>query len=225
MNKKHVGIGMVLTAVLLAVHLVMVDDYGITWDFHHHFFAGLFHLGLPFKEELTRYIPFSGPDPRGTYEWPFGPLMLIAPTITYQIFHEMLGLLAFDNTYHLSIIVTGVAGVFILYLFLLEAFGFTTALAGFMFLALLPRYFGDLHNNMKDVPQAAAFALAIWMFWRLVQYKRPKDLIFATLAFAIAFNTKVNTLMVPVIGGVWWVVSNYELRIRNYDKKAHAVFS
>ncbi|MDP1722104.1 MAG: glycosyltransferase family 39 protein [Candidatus Gottesmanbacteria bacterium] len=219
MNKKHIITGFVLTILLFAVHLVIIDDYGITWDFHHHFFAGLYHLGIPLKESLTKNIPFTMPDPRGTYDLPFGPLMLIAPTITYQIFHEWLGLLAFDNAYHLSIIVSGVAGVFILYLFLLEAFGLATALAGFAFLALLPRYFGDLHNNMKDVPQAAAFALAIYMFWRLARYKRLKDLILATLAFAIAFNTKVNTLLVPVIAGMWMFLTSIKgLVYRGKDK-------
>ena len=143
--------------------------------------------------------------------------------------------MAFDNAYHLSIIVSGVAGVFILYLFLLEAFGLATALAGFVFLALLPRYFGDLHNNMKDVPQTAAFALAIYMFWRLAKYKRIKDVVFATLAFAVAFNTKVNTLLVPIIAGMWWSTTalfsqasshlNHEVRSMKYDKKAKIFLS
>ncbi|MEK7544062.1 MAG: glycosyltransferase family 39 protein [Patescibacteria group bacterium] len=218
MNKVHFTTGLILTLLLLIVHLAIIDDYGITWDFHHHFFAGLYHLGIPLKESLTKNIPFTMPDPRGTYDLPFGPLMLIAPTITYQIFHETLKLLAFDNAYHLSIIVTGAAGVFILYLFLLEAFGLTTALAGFAFLALLPRYWGDLHNNMKDVPQAAAFTLAIYMFWRLARYQRIKDLLFATLAFAIAFNTKVNTLLVPVIAGVW-MVGNSIFDVRKLENR------
>ncbi len=230
-----IRVGLILTLLLLLVHLLIIDDYGITWDFHHHFFAGLYHLGIPLNESLTKNIPFTMPDPRGTYDLPFGPLMLIAPTITYQIFHEFLGVMAFDNAYHLSIIISGVAGVFILYLFLLEAFGLTTALAGFAFIALLPRYWGDLHNNMKDVPQAAAFALAIYMFWRLAKYKRIKDVVFATLAFAVAFNTKVNTLLVPIIAGMWWSTTalfsqasshlNHEVRSMKYDKKAKIFLS
>ena len=203
MNKRRIRIGLILTLILFLIHLSIIDNYGITWDFHHHFFAGLWHLGIPVKEELTKNIPFTIPDPRGTYDLPFGPLMLIAPTITYEIFFEKLKLLAFDNAYHLSIIASSVLGIFVLYLFLTEAFGFTTGLAGLVFIGLLPRYWGDLHNNMKDAPQAAAFALAIYMFWRLVKHKRVKDLIIACLAFAIAFNTKVNALFVPVIAGLW----------------------
>lgn len=199
MKRTHIAIGIALTILLFLVHLALIDDYGITWDFHHHFFAGLHHLGIPLREDLTRNIPFTMPDPRGTYDLPFGPLMLIAPAMTYQLFHETWKLLAFDNAYHLAIIIESVAGILVLYLFLLEAFGFHTALAGFALLALLPRYWGDLHNNMKDAPQAAAFALAIYLFWRLVRYKRVRDLLRASAAFAVAFNTKVNALMVPVI--------------------------
>jgi len=205
MNKKHLRVGLILTAILLVAHLLILNDYGLTWDFHHHFFAGMHLLKQPVGPELAQGLPFTEPDPRGTVNLPFGPLMSIAPVASYLVFFKWLRILAFDNAYNLSIVVSGVGGIFILYLFLLEAFGFTTALAGFTILALLPRYFGDLHNNMKDVPQAAAFTLAIWMFWRLAKYKRIRDLIFASLAFAIAFNTKVNTIMVPVIGGIWMI--------------------
>ncbi len=201
--KQYIKIGILLSILLFAVHLAIIDDYGATWDFHHHFFAGLYHLGLPQTPKLTEFLPFVMPDPRGTYELPFGPLMSIAPIVTYQIFHETMGIMAWDNAYHLSIILSAVIGVFVLYLFLLEAFDFPTALTGFFFLALLPRFFGDLHNNMKDVPQAAAFALAIYTFWRLLNTRKTKDLIFAVLAFAIAFNTKVNTLFVLPITGLW----------------------
>lgn len=235
MNKVTIRIGLVAIIMLFVVHVTILPDYGLTWDFHHHFFAGMHLLKQPITTEMTANLPFTEPDPRGTYKLPFGPLMSIAPVATYLVFFKWLGLLAFDNAYNLSIVISGVAGIFILYLFLLEALGFTTALAGFAFIALLPRFWGDLHNNMKDVPQAVAFTLAIWMFWRLVRYQRIRDLIFASLAFAVAFNTKVNTVVVPAIAAVWWILTaffsltlskvNLELRIRNYGKKANTFFS
>lgn len=205
MSKKNIIIGIVLSLFLFMVHIFISDDYGATWDFHHHFFAGLKLLDHPITNELTANLPFSEPDPRNTSSLPFGPIMSLAPATTYVIFFEKLKLLAFDNAYNLSIVISGVAGILFLYLFLLEATNFPTALAGFALIALLPRYFGDLHNNMKDVPQAAAFTLAIWLFWRLWYYRRFKDLILASLAFAIAFNTKVNTIAVPIITLSWMI--------------------
>lgn len=204
--KRHVLlVGILLFVLLLAIHLLTIDDYGLTWDFHHHFFAGLSLLGRTI-EPYAKGIQFVAPDPRLTTKLPFGPLMSIAPVTTYIIFFEKLKLLAFDNAYNLSIITTGIAGIVILYFLLSEAINQKTALVAAILLALLPRYFGDLHNNMKDVPQAAAFTLAIWMFWRLVQYRKPTDVLLAASFFAIAFNTKVNTLAVPLVAFLWMLL-------------------
>lgn len=202
-ERKPFALGIVLILVILTIHLVILNDYGLTWDFHHHFFAGLHLLRQPITEEMTRQIPFTIPDPRLSAELPFGPLMSIAPTASYLILFEGLKLLTFDSAYNFMIVVIGISGILILFLFLKEALDSKIAMVGALFLALLPRYFGDLHNNMKDVPQAVAFAFALFMVWRLVYYRRPMDLWFAVIAFAIAFNTKVNTVAVPIIAFLW----------------------
>lgn len=204
--KRGVWIGIFLTTLLLIVHTIILDDYGLTWDFHHHFFAGLHHLGVIPGPKLTDHIPFTMPDPRGTYDLPFGPIMLVTPVTTYLLFFEKLHILSFDNAYHIGIVIVAMLGLLSLFLLLLETEGLAMAIVGFIFLALLPRYFGDLHNNMKDVPQSAAFTFAIWMYWRLLQYRRPRDLLFALVSFAIAFNMKVNTLFVPIIAFCWTII-------------------
>lgn len=209
MNKKNLLVGLMLCLVLLVIHLLMINDYGLTWDFHHHFFAGLQLLKIPLDKSFTDYLPFTKPSPIITSELPFGPIMSIAPVLSYLIFFEKLKLLAFDNAYNLAIILSGVSGVFVLYLFLLEATNRKIAVISLAILVFLPRFFGDLHNNMKDIPQATAFTLAIWLFWRLLNYRRIKDLLFASFAFAIAFNTKVNTLAVPVIAFIWTAIVLY----------------
>ncbi len=218
MNKHHIRLGIFLTIIVFIIHVFILDDYGLTWDFHHHFFAGLTRLGRPITDDLTKFIPFTNPSPLITNDLPFGPLMSIVPVLSYQLFFEKLKLLAFDNAYNLAIVASGVSGIGILYFFMLEATNFPTALASLIFLTLLPRYFGDLHNNMKDVPQSAAFAFAIWMFWRLVKYQRVKDLLLASIAFAIAFNTKVNTLVMPIIAGLWILILHI-LNLRNSNDR------
>lgn len=202
MKKHGLAIGIFLFFLLVLVHVAIIDDYGLTWDFHHHFFAGLTLLGHSI-EPYADHIQFTAPDPRLTTKLPFGPLMSIAPVSSYLLLFERLKLLAFDNAYNLAIIVSGVSGIVILYFFLAQAINVETAIVAAIILSLFPRYFGDLHNNMKDVPQAAAFTLAIWMVWRLFMYRTPRDLMLAVTSFAIAFNTKVNTLAVPIIAGLW----------------------
>lgn len=198
--------GIAITLLYLSIHLLIMNDYGISWDFHYHNFAGLYHLGQPVPKVTDPYpIPFTPPDPRLTTEDPFGPFTQIIPTVSYLIFFEKLHWLPFDSAYNLPSIVFGSLGILVLFLFINEAINFPTAMFSAVFLALLPTHFGYLHNNMKDVPDAFAFALAIYLFWRLTRYQRLRDLFWAVLAFAFAFNVKINSVMIPVVCLVWFM--------------------
>lgn len=202
-----IGIGLLLTLVYFLLHLYLINDYGISWDFHYHHFAGLYHLGQKVPSISEPYpIPFTPPDPRLTVEDPFGPFTQIIPSASYLLFYDKLHILPFDSAYNLPSVVFGSLGVLVLFLFLYEAVNFRAALFSSVFLALLPTHFGYLHNNMKDVPNAFAFTLAVFMFWRLVRYQRIRDLILAIAGFAFAFNVKINSVMIPVICLIWFIL-------------------
>lgn len=204
-NKK-ILIGLLFSLFYLTVNLFIINDYGISWDFHYHHFAGLYHLGQPVPKIDQPYtIPFTPPDPRLTTEDPFGPFTQILPSASYLFFYEKLGWLPFDSAYNLPAVIFGSLGIFVLFLFLYESINFPVAFFSALFLALLPTHFGYLHNNIKDVPNAFAFTLAIYLFWRLVKYQRAKDLLLAAFAFAFAFNVKINSIMIPVINLAWFV--------------------
>ncbi|OGG30912.1 hypothetical protein A3I51_04905 [Candidatus Gottesmanbacteria bacterium RIFCSPLOWO2_02_FULL_38_8] len=115
-------------------------------------------------------------------------------------------MLPFDIAYNLPMVIFGSLGVLVQYFFLLEAFNFPIALLGSLILALNPTYIGYLHNNMKDIPNAFAFALSIWLFWRLVKFRNVSSLLFASLAFAFAFNVKINSVFIPVICGLYYLL-------------------
>lgn len=184
-----------------------MKDYGISWDFHYHHFAGLYHLGQKVPSIDDPYpIPFTPPDPRLATNDPFGPFTQIIPTVSYLIFYERLHLLPFDSTYNLPSVIFGSLGVLVLFLFLYESINFPVAIFSSIFLALLPTHFGYLHNNMKDIPNAFAFSLAIYLFWRLARYQRIKDLFLAILSFAFAFNIKINSVMIPAVCLVWFIL-------------------
>lgn len=195
-----------LVLLFLLVHLLVIHDYGFTWDFHFHFFGGGKLLGISPQQLEPRNLPFVEPDPRRASSLPYGPLMSIPPVASYLFFYKTINLLPPDVAYHLPIIVWGVAGIGILYAFLKEAFGPRVAILGSLFIALTPRFFADMHNNMKDVPSAVIFALNIWLLWRMVKHKRLSDLLFAVLAFAAAFNVKINSIYIPIVFGVWLIL-------------------
>ncbi len=203
MKPGFVRLGIAITILLLSLHIVLNPSYPVSWDFFHHFFAGLSFIRHPLPTDMVEHIPFPQPDPRTTTKLPFGPLVSLPPILSYVLFTLKLNLIPFDQAYNLPIIIVGIAGTLILYLFLLEAFNFPIAISALVMLALYPRYAADIHYNMKDVPQVVAFALAVWMFWRLVNGRRRKDLVLAVVAFAVAFNTKVNTVFMPIVGAVW----------------------
>jgi len=213
-------LAIVISFVYFLIHLFIINDYGLSWDYHFHLYGGLHHLGLPVpKATDPPPVPFTPPDPRLTVEDPFGPIMSIVPVISQKLFFEKLNLLPFDSAYNLPSVIYGALGIGLIFLFLFQAVGLPVAVIGSLFLALLPNYFGYLHNNMKDIPSAFAFALSIYTFWRLVKKRRIRDLVFAVISFAFAFNIKINSIFIPVICGAWYGVIRGIGKIREREWK------
>lgn len=191
----------------LIVHVALINDYGLTWDFHHHFFAGGYFLGIKPEELEPRPLPYVAPDPRETVILPYGPLVQIIPTASWLLFFKTLHILPPDNAYHLPIILAGIAGIAVLLFFMKEAIGRTEGIIAAIFLFLTPRFFSDLHNDMKDVPSASVIALNMWLLYRLYRYRRIRDMVLASLGFMLAWNTKLNAMFIPIIFAVFLSVS------------------
>ncbi len=209
MKSTYIARAFLLTIFLFIIHLFIINDYSINWDFHHVFFAGLYHTGHPVTRDLWYGLPFNDPDPMRMVETPFGPLQSAIPVLSYTTFFEKLKLLPFDSAFNLPAVLAGSAGVFILFLFLLETFNPATAWAGFLFLALYPRFWGDLHTNVKDIPTAVLYTLSIYLAWRAVNRRIWPDIIAAGIATGITFNLKVNAIFIPIIIAVWilWLLA------------------
>ncbi len=211
---KHTAL--VIFTVLIAVHIFIINDYGLTWDFHFHLFGGGKLLGLSWQQLEPRILPYVEPDPRNAWSLPYGPLMSIPPVASYLFLYKFLQILPQDSAYHLPIILWGIGGILALYGLLKKAINKRVALFAAFFLSVMPRFFSDLHNNMKDVPSAAIFAINIWLLWRLVRYKRLSDLLLAALGFAVAFNVKINSIFIPVIFAAWLLFLNFSFtKLRN----------
>ncbi len=203
--------GWVLVLGFLCIHMLTINDFGLTWDYHFHFFGGGHFLGLSWQQLEPRALPYVEPDPRFAWTLPYGPIMSIPPVVAFLLLYKTWHLLPPDSAYNLISILWGVAGIGILYIFMKQAVSSRVAILAALFLGLTPRYFGDIHNNMKDPPSAAVFALNMWLLWRLVQRKRPTDLFWAVLAFALAFNVKVNAIYIPVVFATWLLVTHFSL--------------
>ena len=209
MKRSILSIGVFIVLLSFIIHLFVMNDYGLTWDFLHHFFAGAKFFGLSWNQVITKPLPYSFPDPRGTYQLPYGPFISIIPFISYQLLYAKTHLFPLDIAYNLPIVLVGSLGPALLFLFLSQALkDKRKALIAAVFLFFLPRYFGDLHNNMKDIPMAVVFCLNVWLLWRLYTFRRLRDLLLASLGFAVAFSTKVNSLFIPILFGVFLTIVN-----------------
>ncbi len=186
--------GLFLVIIFLCINIATINDYGVTWDFSYHFNAGLWHLKLP----LTDSAFIMGPSP---------PLSDILPTLGNIIFNTKLHIFPWDSAYNLYSVMLGSIGIGILYFTVLELFSWEIALFSSIILALLPRYFGHLHNNMKDIPQAVFFTLSIWLFWKLFQKPKISTLILAAFSFAISYNSKVNGLFILIITSLFYFIN------------------
>lgn len=208
MKARPVLIAFLLTILLFIIHLAIINDYSINWDFHHVFFAGIYHTGHDLPNRLWHYLPFTDPDPRRMVETPFGPFESVVPMISYTTFFEKLKLLPWDSAWNLPAVVMGVGGIFVLFIFLLQTTNAVTAFAAFAFLAFYPRYWGDMQTNIKDVTTVAMYALSVYLAWRAVNRRRLIDVVIAGLACGITFNFKVNAIFIPVIVALWtlWLI-------------------
>lgn len=195
-----------LLIILVSVHLFVINDFGFTWDFNFHFFGGGKLLGYSWQQLEPRVFPYVEPDPRVAWSLPYGALMSIPPVASYLFLHKFLKILPQDSAYHLPVILWGIGGIMALYGFLKEAINKRVALFAAFFIAIMPRFFADMHNNMKDVPSAAIFAVNIWLLWRLVKHKRSLDLFLAVLGFAAAFNVKINSIFIPIVFATWLLI-------------------
>ena len=205
-KQKIILTGILIGVLSFLVHLSVLSDYPVSWDYHFHYYGGLYHLGLPvpsFSDPSP--VPFTAPDPRLTVADPFGPFLSIVPTLSQIIFHEKLNLLPFDSAYNLPSVLLGSMGVGLMYIFLAESVGISSGLIGALFLFLFPYYFGHTHINMKDIPNAFVFALSVYFFWKFERKLKITILVAAVLTFAFAFNYKINSAVIPVICFLWLI--------------------
>ena len=181
----------IITSVYLLLNLTVMNDYGVTWDFSYHINAGLYHLHLP-PINNYKFTMFAS-----------NPLPDILPTLSHILFFEKLKILSFDSAYNLISIFMGSLGVGVLYLFVSELINQPTGIVAALTLAFLPRYFGHLHNNMKDILQSVLFTICLWLFYRYNKTNKISYLLISSVFFALLLLTKINALFIPIIIMIW----------------------
>jgi 4-amino-4-deoxy-L-arabinose transferase-like glycosyltransferase len=191
--------------------VLTLHDYGITWD------EGLGNLF--FGEKNFRYLTSFDPGnlnenidlaPRipndlalNLSAWRQQPFIFPAltdmpPTFTKYVFSYWLKWLNPIDGFHLY-------GILLAGLFLWAFFWFAAARVGrfaaflaILFLGTFPRFWGDMHFNMKDVPETVFFSLTLMSF--LVWYESPgwKKALAVGAFMGCSVGVKANGIFIPV---------------------------
>jgi len=143
--------------------------------------------------------PFRG----SSHEFP--ALADIASAATMYLFSYKLELLDPVDGFHLFPILLVSFFLIIFYFFISKRLGKKVALFALLFLGLFPRLWGDMHFNVKDVPEMVFFGLALMSYWSWFEKPTWTRTIFVGIASGAALGVKANALFLPIffILGLW----------------------
>jgi dolichyl-phosphate-mannose-protein mannosyltransferase len=207
-----------LALAVVAAGIATLPRYGLTCDeAYGNLFFGERYLHY-FLTQDRAYLKFTQheldvharePDLfRSTWRWAprvFPPLFDIVSAAGMELLgHRLRWMDPFDAFHLPTIILAGVLLVAI-HAFAAPRIGAAAAFAGAFLLGTYPRFWGDMHNNVKDVPEAALFALTVMALARWHEAPSLARAALAGLAGGAALAVKINAVFVPVILvlGLW----------------------
>ena len=92
--------------------------------------------------------------------------------MTMKVFGYRLGWLDPIDAFHLMTVVLVGVLLWVLYRFAATHLTSLTAVLAVLILGSYPRFWGDMHNNPKDIPQAVFFSLTVMALYDWYQRHR-----------------------------------------------------
>jgi len=208
----------ILAAVLVVSGIATLPRYGLTCDeaWGNMFFGERYlHYFLTFDRS---YLDFQKTDLPIHHRQPnllasnwrvlpavFPPLADTLSAGTMELLGHRLHWMDPIDGFHTATIL--MVGLFlpVLFEFAAPRIGPGTALAGIAMLITHPRLWGDLHNNVKDVPEMVFFALVVMAAARWAARPRVGTALLAGILGGAALAVKVNAAFIPfvVVAGLW----------------------
>ncbi len=209
----------VVTFVLafLVIGCITLKNFGLTWDEglgnlffgerYLRYFSSFKEVFLDFKADLPVLRQhtlnlFLSPFHQVPNEFP--PVADTLSAATMYLFSYTLGWLNPIDGFHLFTVLFASLFLGILYAFAAPRLGKFAAWMAVLFLAAFPRFWADMHFNVKDVPETIFFGLVIFSF--LAWYEKPAiwRALLTGLLWGLALGVKANAIFLPLIlaGGV-----------------------
>jgi len=208
---KNIKIALLLAIPLLFLlfQILTIKDYGISWDEPIHFTRGQAYLQYFLKGEKD-YKNFNGTrsyfqdDSQNGYYFlendsGHPPINDIFAALTNKIFYQKLHIVGDIEGYHLFNIICSTILVFVIIAFTYQTLGIIPAVFSGIIVSTYPFLFAESHFNIKDPPQAAFYALTIWLFWMSLKKFDWRLLLGSLIACGLSLGMKLNILFLPFI--------------------------
>jgi hypothetical protein len=196
----------------IVLGVATLKNYGLTWDEglgnlffgerYFHYFGTFNEKFLDFKADLSSLKQY----PLHLYLSPFhntpNEFPPVADTLSamsmYLVSYHFGWLNPVDGFHALTVLLAG-GFLYSMYRFSEKRIGKTVAWLAMLFLAFFPRFWADMHFNVKDVPEAIFFGLTIFALWSW--YERPgwPGAILSGFLFGLSLGVKANAIFVAPI--------------------------
>lgn len=167
-----------LVILFLISGISTLQNYGLTWDEglgnlffgerYFHYFTSLNPKYLDFNADLNSLSSY----PLHLYLSPFHdrpnefpPLADSLSAATMYVFSYGLKWLNPIDGYHLFTIILAAIFLWAIYRFAEPKLGKFAAIMALLFLGTFPRFWADMHFNVKDVPETIFFGLTLMTYW------------------------------------------------------------
>ncbi|MBC8084336.1 MAG: hypothetical protein H7Z21_14125, partial [Hymenobacter sp.] len=202
--------------LLLGLGLLLVRDYGVSWDEPNNHLNGLVNLKylaglLPAGNALRQHPTFATtPDIRDFPDAHHGPVFEIAAIVLSYLFTDH------DSRSYFLLRHSLVFGVFMLgagALYQLGKYRFRDwrwGLLGAGLLVLSPRFFAEAFYNGKDIVYMAFFALAMHTLLRLLARPTLGRAVLHGLATALVVDVRVQGLQLLLFTALGLMLTSYD---------------
>ena len=181
-----------------------LPDFAVTWDEPGWFDYGRdqweWILGASEEPALS--------DPSNYFH--YGSLPSLTAAATHWLFHERLNLLDSDSAHHISNVGWGLVLVACLIVWANRTLGWQGACLAVLLWAFWIRLWADVHNNINDLPGAAAALWAGWAAWRVAvsPKKRLADYLLWGFLMGIAYSTRAPNVYFLAFWILLWAVTD-----------------
>lgn len=205
--------------------ILTLTEYGMTWDeAYGNFFFGerYLHYFSSFDQSYLNfndYLSMHKERPLDLYKsifrdrpYEFPALADTASAATMYLFSYGLGWMDPVDGFHLFTILLVSSFLFVNYFFVSKRLGIWIALFSVFFMGTFPRLWGDMHFNVKDVPEMVFFGLALLTYWYWFEKPSWTRAVMVGVAAGAALGVKANAIILPVIFVLgFWPINPKEL--------------